>query len=220
LQQIEKLLNKLKSDEDMVKLLIDSEAFESETLLNVADGIISNKHDSVTSQMAAIFNMVIGTPSSSGHNFIDLFMQSLEVFFSFKFIQLLHNLCFQRTQYHKVCHLQTSPQQAFLELFKIIMTAEMRTLELGNQAYALKMLASKKKETNENYTIEAYLLRDVFENRTMYYAEVIQLNIHRLSSKFFICDPEQRTPDSFQKFDVQKPYVSLKPQESDLDRSM
>jgi hypothetical protein len=62
---------------------IDPKKFESDTLQNFADAIISNKHESVTSQMAAVFNMVIGTPSSSGHNFIDLFMQSLEVIFKY-----------------------------------------------------------------------------------------------------------------------------------------
>jgi hypothetical protein len=98
------------------------------------------------------------------------------------------------------------------------MKAEMQTLELGNQAYALKMLASQKDGPfPENYTIEAYLLEEVFYNRTVYYAEVIQLNIHRLSSKFFVCEPEQLTSNSFEKFDGKKPVlVSLTPQESDI----
>jgi hypothetical protein len=97
------------------------------------------------------------------------------------------------------------------------MKAEMRTLELGNQAYALKMLASGKGgKFSENYTVEAYLLEEVFYNRTVYYAEVIQLNIHRLSSKFYICDPDNQSP-SHVKFDNAKATVSLKTQESDIN---
>uniref|UniRef100_F5GTS9 Hypothetical conserved secreted protein n=1 Tax=Simulium guianense TaxID=445764 RepID=F5GTS9_SIMGU len=197
IQQIDELLKKLNSEEEYIKKLRNQEgSFEKDTLRSFADGIISNHRESVTSRMAAIFNMVIGTPSSSGHNFIDLFMQSLE-----------------RTKYHKVCHLQTSPQQAFLELFKIIMKAEMRTLELGNYAYAIKSMVS---EPFENHTVEAYLLQDVFYNRTQYYAEVIQVNLHRLSSRFFVCDPKGRGSDTFKKFEKKTPLVSLKLQESDI----
>jgi hypothetical protein len=80
MKQIDDLLNKLNTEEEYVKRLRNKEGtFETDTLKGFADGIISNNHDSVTSRMAAIFNMVIGTPSSSGHNFIDLFMQSVEV---------------------------------------------------------------------------------------------------------------------------------------------
>jgi hypothetical protein len=80
MQQIDALLKKLDTEENYITRLRDNEgSFERETLRSFADGIISNHHESVTSRMAAIFNMVIGTPSSSGHNFIDLFMQSVEV---------------------------------------------------------------------------------------------------------------------------------------------
>jgi hypothetical protein len=95
------------------------------------------------------------------------------------------------------------------------MKAEMQTLELGNEAYALKMLASNKEE---NYTVEAYLLKEVFYNRTMYYADAIQSNIHRLSSKFFKCEQQNKIP-SHVKFN-NAPQVSLLPQQSDVDNNM
>jgi hypothetical protein len=95
------------------------------------------------------------------------------------------------------------------------MKAEMRTLELGNYAYAIKSMVS---EPFENHTVEAYLMQDVFYNRTTYYAEVIQMNIHRLSSKFFVCDQKPRGPENFKKLDSQKPLVSLIPQEADIEK--
>jgi hypothetical protein len=77
MQQIDALLKKLDTEENYITRLRNNEgSFERETLRSYADGIIYRTN---TSRMAAIFNMVIDTPSSSGHNFIDLFMQSVEV---------------------------------------------------------------------------------------------------------------------------------------------
>jgi hypothetical protein len=86
LNEIETLLRKVKTQKDLIGR-ISKLKLEKDTINSFADGIISNKHDSVISQMAAIFNMVIGTPSSSGHNFIDLFIKSLEV--KIEFVDLI-----------------------------------------------------------------------------------------------------------------------------------